>query len=321
MAVVDMSIEELRFYMGKNPKPADFDQYWENALDEMNLVDSKIEMTPAEFQVPNVDCFDMYFSGVRGARIYVKLMKPKKAAKPCPAILNFPGYSCSVPDWSGYLHYAVSGFVVALMDCRGQGGKSEDNLIVNGTTLKGHIIRGLDDKPENLMFRQVFLDTAQLAKIIMNMDDVDENKVGAIGGSQGGALTLVCSALCPGIKKLVSSCPFLSDYKRVWEMDLGTGPYSELKDYFRRFDARHEREAEIFTKLGYVDVQHLVNRIKGEVMMFIGLRDDICPPSSQFAVYNKIESPKTLKIYPDFGHEFYPGESDIAFTFFKNLLD
>ena len=56
-------------------------------------------------------------------------------------------------------------YTVAALDCRGQGGLSEDNGAVQGWTLRGHIIRGLDDAPEKLYYRQMFLDTAQLAKI------------------------------------------------------------------------------------------------------------------------------------------------------------
>lgn len=58
------------------------------------------------------------------------------------------------------------GFTVAALDCRGQGGLSEDKGGVLGNTLQGHIIRGLDDpNPDNLLFRDIFLDTAMLAKL------------------------------------------------------------------------------------------------------------------------------------------------------------
>ena len=40
--------------------------------------------------------------------------------------------------------------------------------------------------------------------------------------------------------------------------------------------------------------------------MAVGLMDTICAPSTQFAAYNKIASPKDMVIYPDFGHETLP---------------
>ena len=148
---------------------------------------------------------------------------------------------------------------------------------------------------------------------------MDAERVGAEGGSQGGALTLACVSLVPAIKRAAPVFPFLCDYQRVWEMDLAEGAYEELKTYFRLYDPRHERQDEIFTKLGYIDIQHLAPRIKAEVLMGTGLMDKICPPSTQFATYNKITSKKNVVIYPDFGHEGLPGFGDQAFEFMAGL--
>ncbi len=83
-------------------------------------------------------------------------------------------------------------------------------------------------------------------------------------------------------------------------MDLAKDAYAELKDYFRAVDPQHLREREIFMKLGYIDIQNLAPRISAEVMMFVGLMDTVCPPSTQFAAYNKIEYEKTRENLPRF---------------------
>jgi cephalosporin-C deacetylase len=153
----------------------------------------------------------------------------------------------------------------------------------------------------------------------MDMPDVDSTRVGVHGGSQGGALTLACASLEPRVSRAASVFPFLCDYQRAWEMDLVERAYVELKEYFRRFDPTHRREREIFTRLGYIDVQHLAPRIKAEVLMVTALRDETCPPSTQFAAYNKITSPKKMTIYPDFGHEALPEADDSIFQFLAEL--
>lgn len=316
---LDMKPAQLKEYTGSTPRPADFDAYWERALKEMRAVDPQVELIPAAFQSPAADCFDMYFTGTKGARIYAKLLIPKNRTAPGPAVLRFHGYCGSSGDWSQYLVYAASGFVVAAMDVRGQGGKSEDVGGVKGTTQNGSIIRGLSDHEDNLLFRQNFLDTALLAKIVMDMDLVDETRVGAFGGSQGGGLTLACAALEPRIKRIAPRVPFLCDYKRVWEMDLAKNAYGELKDYFRKFDPRHEHEDEIFTRLGYIDVQFLAPRIKADTIFFTGLMDEVCPPSTQFAAYNKMTCNKKMYIYSDFAHEDFPDASDIIYEFMLGL--
>ena len=111
----------------------------------MKRVDPQVVMTKSEFQTPAVECYDMYFTGVNGARIYVKHLRPRNITKKIPAVLQFHGYSGSSGDWSSKLGYAASGIAVFAMDVRGQGGKSEDTGGVRGNTLHGHIIRGLEE--------------------------------------------------------------------------------------------------------------------------------------------------------------------------------
>jgi cephalosporin-C deacetylase len=316
----DMPFEKLETYQGTNPRPGDFDTYWENALAEMRALDPQIELVPAEFQTSFAECFDLYFTGVGGARVHAKFLKPRQASdEPHPAILMFHGYSGNAGDWQSKLGFVAQGYTVAALDCRGQGGLSEDKGGVTGWTLRGHIVRGLDGPPEKLLYRQIFLDTAQLAKIVMEMPDVDESRVGATGGSQGGGLTLACASLEPRIKRAAPVYPFLSDYRRVWDIDQDKDAYAELREWFRRFDPQHLREDDIFTQLGYIDVQHLAPRIKAQVFMGVGLMDTVCPPSTQFAAYNKITGEKSLAIYPDYGHENLPDHSDLIFQFMSAL--
>lgn len=319
MPILDMPLEELKEYRGINPRPEDFDEYWDRALAEMRAVDPQVECIPAELKVPFADIYHLYFTGVGGSRIHVQYFQPKGAEMPHPALLMFHGYRVDAWDWSDKLNYVALGYTVAAMDVRGQGGLSEDLSSAKGPTAYGHIIKGIEDQPDKLAYRDIFLDTAQLAYLIMDMPDVDEKRVGATGGSQGGGLTLACAALVPELKKAAPVFPFLSDYRRVWEMDLAKDAYQELQDFFRRKDPRHLREEEFFRKLGYIDVQHLAPRIRAEVLMSTGLMDEICPPSTQFAAYNKITAPKRMDIYPDYGHENIRGVNDRIFEFMQGL--
>jgi cephalosporin-C deacetylase len=319
MPIVDMPLAELERYAGRNPRPADFDEYWARGLAEMNALDPQIELRPAKFQASFAECFHLYFTGTRGARVHAKLMRPRTLRGKHPALLEFHGYAGNSGDFATKLAWVAAGFVVASLDCRGQGGLSDDAGGMCGTTLSGHIVRGLLDSPDQLLFRQIFLDTALLARIVLGFPEVDATRVAARGASQGGALTLACAALEPRVQRLTPVYPFLSDYRRVWEMDLAKDAYEELHTFFRRHDPTHEREDEFFEKLGYIDVQHLAPRIRGEVMMAIGLMDTVCPPSSQFAAFNKLRCPKSRVIFPDFAHENLPTWADREWEFLSPL--
>ena len=319
MPQVDMPLEQLKTYGGRNPRPADFDEAWDKALAEMRALDPKVELVPYPLKSSAADCFDLFFTGVGGARVHAKYLRPKNAPGPHPAVVTFHGYGANSGGWQDKLSYVSQGFSAVALDVRGQGGLSQDVGGTTGRTASGHFIRGIDDGFERMLFRSVFLDCAQLAGLVLEMPEVDPARVGVTGGSQGGALTLACAALEPRIARAAPWFPFLCDYQRVWEMDLAVAAYQEIKDYFRTFDPLHERETEVFTRLGYVDVQFLAPRIRAEVLMAVGLMDTVCPPSTQFAAYNKIVSPKDLLIYPDFGHEDLPGASDSVFDFLAGL--
>lgn len=320
MPALDKPLADLREYYGISPRPTDFDAYWAAALAELDSVDPapKLERTK-EISPRNAEAFDLWFTGVGGARIYAKYLRPKNISSPAPAVLEFHGYSGNSGDWAGKLNYPGEGLAIASLDVRGQGGRSEDVGGVKGTTLNGHFIRGLDDAPEKLLFRSIFLDTVQMARVVANFEEIDAERLGTTGGSQGGALSLACAALEPRIKRCVSVFPFLSDYRRVWEMDLAKDAYQEMRNFFRHFDPLHLREDEIFTRLGYIDVKNLAPRIKANVLMGVSLMDPICPPSTQFAAFNNISSEKEAVIYPDYGHEGLPGFGDRGFDFLLGL--
>ncbi len=322
MPVVDMPLPKLEAYKGVSPKPNDFDEYWDRARADLAKQDLAPEFIPSTFTSSIADCYDLYFTGVGGSRVHCKFLKPKNISGKCPAVLQFHGYSGDVGDWTEKLAYVAEGFVYAALDCRGQGGLSDDTTSYRGTTLNGHIIRGLDDPdPDKLYFRNVFLDTAAMAKIVMELPYVDETKVGAHGGSQGGALTLACAALVPTLNRAVPTYPFLCDYKRVWDMDLDVDAYAELRAFFRRHDPLHEREAFIWNKLGYIDNVNLAPWIKADIKMVTGLLDTTCPPSTQFAAYNNMTCKRTHVLYPDFGHEHLPQLSDITFQYMMEMKE
>ena len=178
----DMPLEELYTYQGINPRPNDFDAFWDRAIAEMQALDPQVDLVPADFQTSFAECYHLYFTGVGGARVPAKLLRPRETGGPPPALLMFHGYSGSSGDWFDKLGYVAQGYTVAALDCRGQGGLSEDRGGGKVWTLRGHIVRGLEGPPERMLYRQIFLDTAQLAGIVMDMPYGDAMRAGATAG-------------------------------------------------------------------------------------------------------------------------------------------
>ena len=298
---VDMSLEQLKKYQGSSKKPDDFDEYWEDILKKRKFFSGNIEMKRNGFQTPFCECYDIFFHGIEETAIHVKYLKPRNTTGKIPAIIEFHGYGGCSKDWTYKLPYAACGIAVFSMECRGQMGDSTDSFGVQNHIRNCNLIRGVMT-PEDLYYKKVFLDALDLMDIVMEFDDININKIGTMGYSQGGGIVLALAALNTNVNKVFAVYPFLSDYKRCWDMDTGAA-YEEIKDYFRQRDPQHERENEFFNNLGYIDIQNMAHWIKADVVMTTGLMDKVCPPSTQFAVYNKLLCRKKHLIFPEYGHE------------------
>ncbi|KAF1304508.1 acetylxylan esterase [Enterococcus sp. JM9B] len=305
-----IKIDDWKTYKGLGIKPANFDDFWDTELKKIDISELNYELFPYDLASQVADAYHLYFTGVDGARIHCQLLKPKNINRKCKGLLQFHGYHTNSGDWQDKIGWVAEGFVVLAMDARGQGGISEDRTLTSGTVTKGLIIRGVEEGPDNLYYKRVFLDTVKAARILMSMEEVDAETIYAQGASQGGGLAIACTALVPEIKKVIATYPFLSDYRKAYSMGAQTSAFEEIPYWFQFKDPLHEREEAFFQTLEYIDIQHLAPRIQADVYWLMGLQDTIVPPETQFATYNKIQSKKKLFVLPEYGHEYLPKISD-----------
>lgn len=310
-------VERFLEYQGRGEKPDDFDVFWDAELLKLTNFSLDYHLEQVDIASNIANCYILTFTSFDGTKVSCQLLKPKLLNEKYSGLLQFHGYHVNSGDFSEKIGWVAEGFIVMAMDCRGQGGLSENTEHSTiGTVLKGLIIRGVEEGPDALYYKRVFLDTVIAARILMSLDEVNEESIFVQGSSQGGALALVCAALEPRIKRVFATHPFLSDYRRAFELDIKNSAYEELFYWFRFRDPLHEREEEFFKTLEYIDVQHFVSRIRAKVVMATGLDDQTCFPETQFAVFNKITSPKDILILPEYGHEHYPKIADKVRGFF-----
>lgn len=296
-----MSLEEMWGYRGRQEVPADFDAFWEKQKAELPSHPT-YELREKAVGLAQLDCYELTFAGTNGSRIFAKCLFPK-SEQAVPVLFYFHGYQGQSPDWSENLKFVEAGYGVVCMDVRGQAGRSTDLGQFAGMTVKGQVIRGAVTGKEALFYKDVYLDVYQLITIISSLDFVDESRLISYGASQGGALALVAAALHPKISQTLAIYPFLSDFKRVLELGNTSEAYDELFRYFKYSDPFHDTEEAFLQSLSYIDVKNLAHLIQCPVAMVVGLEDSVCPPSTQFAIYNRLTGAKEIKILPDYGHD------------------
>lgn len=318
-------LAELEACRGKNPIPADFDEFWAARIAEADAVPLDYEILPSD-QIPELgSCtyYDLYFTGMGGARVYAKCAVPKlPGGGPVPLVLQFHGYPGCTRSWAEQSSWPGIGCAILSMDNPGQGGRSEDVGGFKGTTVSGHLITGVDGGPKNLYYVRLYQDQHILCRIVHELEGIDLSRIYVNGSSQGGGMGIACCALNPDLVNRASILyPFLSDFREVWELGADEIAYDGIRYYSRWFDADGERADEWFATLGYVDSLSFAHLVRCPVLFGTGLADVVCPPETQFAVYNALTCPKKHLLYPDFGHEEIQAFDDQIIRFYQGEVD
>lgn len=228
-------IEALGGYYGATPKPADFEAFWQARMAEADAVPLDYTVTQAK-EVPSwdsCDFLDLWFTGMAGARIYAKYLRPH-SDKPVPLVLQFHGYPGASRSFAEQASFAGMGMALIAMDCPGQAGYSVDTGGFLGTTVSGHIVAGLDGPAEGMYYVRLHQNIRILCRIVRQLQEIDLRRVFVNGGSQGGGLGLACCALNPGlINRAAILYPFLSDFKLVWDLGADEIAYEGIRYYAR----------------------------------------------------------------------------------------
>jgi cephalosporin-C deacetylase len=269
----------------------DFFDYWARAKRELALVDPQFNLIKKEqFSTPARDCYLVEMRSLGNVLIRGWYFVPKKAGK-YPAVLTVQGYSTNMlPEWA----YPADDMVSLAINIRGHG-NSTDNF---NPGFPGYLYNQIEDK-EKFVYKGAYMDCVRATDFLFSRPDVDTNRVGVEGGSQGGALSFATAALCNNrIKAVVPQIPFLSDFKNY--IKVAKWPANE----WFKYAADHPEfgiKGELNT-LSYIDIKNLAPLVTAPVYMQVGLLDVACPPRINFAAYNNLNVPKKYIIYPFVGH-------------------
>ena len=204
--------------------------------------------------------------------------------------------------WDGFARFVLS--------IRGQGLNQPTNKY--GTW----ITYGLDSK-ENYYYRGAFMDVVRAIDFVCSRPEVDTNRIGVRGGSQGGALTFVAASLDKRVKAAAPTIPFLSDYRDYFS--IAKWPRSDFDEYLKNHPQASWNE--IYQLLSYFDIKNMAQSIECPLLMGIGMQDEVCPPHINFAAYNQVRSEKSWMAFPLCGHSAGKKFYDTETIFFKEKLN
>ena len=297
-----------------------FQKFWTEKLKLVETIQPQYTLKKTPFsKFENIEFYNLSFFSYDNSNIYAKYIKNMQYRKlypnkDIPVLFYFHGYPASSRNWLEKSSFASLGYDVVAIDFRNQGGKSKDSGS-SAPSVFGHLTVGLDENIENMIFYKNILDTLILSKIVSSFEDIDEKKLVSFGASQGGAYSIIFSALNKNITKCISLYPFLADFQNNYEKDNRKNAYSEFTHHARWFNTRGQNTNTFLNNLFYLDTLNFAKLLKCKVLFGISNLDEDCPKETQEKIYDSIKSQKRLCLYKKYCHENIPNFNDEILTF------
>ncbi|MFF3906583.1 acetylxylan esterase [Streptomyces sp. NPDC001848] len=303
MALFDLPVDELREYRSQSVEPADFDAFWTKTLQEAREHDLDARFEPVETGLRTVQVYDVTFAGFGGHPVKGWLTVPVSLEGPLPTVVEFAGYGGGRALPHEHLLWASAGFAHFVMDTRGQGsgwgGGETPDPVGSGPSFPGFMTRGIED-PESYYYRRVFTDGVRAVEAARAHPLTDASRTAAVGGSQGGGITIAVGGLVPDLVAVAPDVPFLCDFPRATTLT-DRHPYREIGSWLKTHRGRTEQ---VMRTLSYFDGVHFAARGRAPALFSAALEDQTCPPSTVFAAFNAwAHQDKTIEVYDFNDHE------------------
>ena len=273
--------------------PADFDRFWEGVQGQA----SRIPLEPNVVYDPlrssaEVEVYQVYYNSLDCVRVAGWYAIPRERPDKLPGLMFVPGYLMEPPVPKNWAKKGYATFSVAPR------GKLRSHRQFN-PGYPGLLTFGIVDK-NIYSYRGFYIDAWRGIDFLLSRGEVDPDRIGVTGHSQGGGLAVVTAAMRPEIKAASSGAPYLCGFMDSVELT-HTYPYQEIGDYLRLHPDRRESVEET---LSYFDGVNFASRITCPIIVSVGLQDNVCPPETGYAVFNAISSTdKKMYAYDGHGHD------------------
>ena len=293
--------------------PTDFSEFWTKAIAD----NTKIPMDVKKVLIPekSTDLVNVYQVNIQnwkiGMRLYGVLCVPKISGK-YPAVLQVPG--AGVRPYNGDIKLAEKGIITFQIGIHG--------IPVNLDPIVYENLRygALDNYPsfnmdnrDNYFYKHVYMGCLRANDFICSLPEFDGQNLMVMGGSQGGALSIVTAALDKRVKALSCFYPALCDLNGYQYDRAGGWPHLLSKKEFT--------STEKIETSRYYDVVNFARLISIPGFYSFGYNDETCPPTSMYSAFNSISAPKSFYIVKETGHfatsEQYAKQWEYVLNFFK----
>lgn len=166
---------------------------------------------------------------------------------------------------------------------------------------RGYFAEGVEN-PRTWIFRTMFKDAVLAMRVLAACEEVDAQRVGAMGMSQGAGLSIWLGAWCPMVKAVCADMPFLGAMGFALNRNAHRYPLKELID---RAETLPNGRQSVLDTIAYFDTMNQATRCKVPTHVSLGLKDPAVRPESAEAIFEALPGRKVLRRY-EVGHDWTP---------------
>jgi cephalosporin-C deacetylase len=284
-------------YQSKVQKPDDFDAFWNDVLRQVVDIPLEAEVVPDPLRTSeDIEVFQVFYTSLEHVRIAAWYCRPTRRAERTPAILLLPGYQADPPipkEWARKGYIALSVAPRGKLRSHRQFNPGYPNLLTYNIVDR-----------HTYAYRGFYVDIWRGLDFLLSRPEVEPTRIGVTGSSQGGGLTITTAAMRPEVRAAAAGAPYLCGFMDAIALT-HTYPYEEINDYLRRHPDSYHAVADT---VAYFDGINFADKITCPIIVNIGLQDNVCPPETGYALFNKIGA-TDKQLYPYDGHGHDAGRS------------
>lgn len=279
--------------------PEDFDEFWEETVQEAENHPLDFKRSGSnDFSLPGFVVETFRFTGV-GGRSLNGWIAYEPGALSAPAFLWPPPYGREslLPNEYG----TRKGFVSLSLNFFGEPAFHQEKYRME----RGYFAEGGDD-PSHWVFRKIFQDAYVAVRILQELKEVNPEKVGAMGMSQGAGISIWLGAWCQHVRAVAADMPFLCAVRQTLLKTVHRYPLKELTDFMHSIPLGEER---VINTVAHFDTVNMATRCAIPTQVTAGLRDPACRPDNVRACFDALIGEKTITEL-DWGHDWHPSMVD-----------
>ena len=275
------------------PKPADFDAFWEGQLTALAAIPMNAVVTPGESDQPGVDYATVRLDNVHRAHVYGQLANPARPGR-FPALVIYQWASPPYPLPKAWVtSRAAEGWLVLNVEPHDVPSDMPQAFYDALPALIKHYETIGEHSRDRSYFLRMYLGDYRAVEYLAGRPDWDGRTMVVMGGSMGGQQSFAVAGLNRRVTALLVEVPAGADVTGALHGRAPSYPFWDV------------RQPDVLATARYFDPANFASRITARSLVSMGFMDQVATPASIWSVFNRIRGPKEAAPMIDAPHNNY----------------